>query len=284
MSRAVVLDGEALARLLRGEMSAQLARLRAAGEREPQLVTVTVGEDPHTAAYMARKHGDCAEIGLRSRDVRLPADTSEAQLLSVIDSLNKDPDVSGFSVQYPLPPAISGERVILACDPAKDADGKHPVNLGRLVWRLPAPPPCTAAGVLALLWHYDVPLAGKRVLLIGRGFFTGRPLALMLSAPGVDAVITLAHRAAPDLEQLARSSDVIISAAGVPALVKATMVRQGAAVVGVGISYIEGNMISDVADDVAEVAAYVTPRHGSVGALTRAMLLQNVLSCAGAAR
>jgi methylenetetrahydrofolate dehydrogenase (NADP+) / methenyltetrahydrofolate cyclohydrolase len=277
-----MLDGEALARQLRASMRAQLARLNSAG-RQLQLVTVALGDDPHTASYMKRKHQDCAEVGLLARDLRLPEQTSEADLLSIIATLNADPAVSGFSVQYPLPPAIDAERVILACDPAKDADGKHPVNLGRLIWRLPAPPPCTAAGVLALLRHHDVPLAGRRVLLIGRGFFTGRPLMLMLSAPRVDAVVTVTHRSAPDLAQLARSSDVLISAAGVPALVTRAMVREGAAVVGVGISYIEGTMVSDIADDVAEVAAHVTPRHGSVGALTRAMLLQNVLRCAGVA-
>lgn len=282
MSQATTLDGEALARQLRANIRADLTRLRNAG-RQLQLVTVTLGHDPHTASYMARKHQDCAEVGLLSQDLRLPADISEVSLLSTIATLNADPSVSGFSVQYPLPAAIDGERVILACDPAKDADGKHPINLGRLMWRLPAPPPCTAAGVLALLRHYGVPLAGHRVLLIGRGFFTGRPLALVLSSPGVDAVVTVTHRSAPDLSQLARSSDVIISAAGVPALVTRAMIRPGAAVVGVGISYIEGNMVSDIADDVQEVAAYVTPRHGSVGAMTRVMLMQNVLRCAGVA-
>jgi methylenetetrahydrofolate dehydrogenase (NADP+) / methenyltetrahydrofolate cyclohydrolase len=266
---------------LRTALAVRITALAARGVR-PQLATVTVGEDPQTAGYMARKHADCVAIGLPSRDLRLPATTSEAQLLDHVRSLNEDPAVTAFTVQLPVPDAIDEERLILACDPGKDADGKHPLNLGRLFWGHPGPLPCTAAAVLALLRAYDVSLRGRRVLLIGRGFFTGSPLMLLLSRPGVDAVVTVAHRQAGDLDALLRESDVVISAAGVPGLVTAASITPGAVVVGVGISYVAGKMVSDVADDVAAVASHVTPRQGSVGPLTRAMLIENTVRIAEA--
>lgn len=276
---AVLLDGEALAARLRAEMATEVAALAAAG-RTPVLATLTVGDDPATLSYMGRKHTDCAKVGIGSRDLRFPEDVAEAELLAAILQLNDDPAVTGLSLQIPLPGHLDTGRLILATSPDKDADAKHPLTIGRLAWRLPAPRPCTAAGVLALLRDAGVPLRGRRILLVGRGFFTGAPLMSMLSAPGVDGVVTVAHRAAPDLAALVAESDVVISATGQPDLITAAMVKPGAAVLGVGIRYVDGAMVSDIADDVATVAGYVTPRHGSIGALTRAMLLRNVVDIA----
>ena len=183
-------------------------------------------------------------------------------------------------MQLPLPAGLDEAEALEAVDPGKDMDGLHPVNLGRLLAGRPGLLPCTPAGVLALLNHHDVPLAGRHVVVIGRGALVGRPLAMLLSMPGVDATVTLAHSRTPDLASLTRQADVIVSAAGRTDLVTAAMVRPGAAVVGVGITYLDGQMVSDIADDVAEVARWVTPRHGSVGSLTRAMLLKNLLDIA----
>ncbi len=273
---ALLLDGDLLATRLRTGLAAEVAELTARG-MTTLLATITVGDDPATRAYMGRKHVDCAAVGIASRDLRFPLDVTEAELMACIRQLNDDPSVTALSLQIPLPAHLDAGRLVLATDPAKDADAKHPLTLGRLAWRLPSPRPCTAAGVLALLREHQVPLAGRRVLIVGRGFFTGLPLMSMICAPGTDGVVTVAHRQAKDLGALTKESDVIISAAGQPDLITASMIKPGAAVVGVGISYVDGAMVSDIADDVVSVAAFVTPRHGSIGALTRAMLLRNVV-------
>lgn len=270
---AVRLDGDALAATLRRGMAAEVARL----PRPPRMATVLVGDNPASRSYIARKHADCAELGIRADPVALPADTPAADLLATVARLNADPAVDGFFVQFPLPAGHDELAVAAAIAPGKDIDGLHPVNLGRLVTGQPGLRPCTPAAVLALLQGYDVPLAGRHVVIVGRGLLVGRPLALMLSARGVDATVTLAHSATPDLAALTRRADVVIAAASRPDLIRADMIRPGAAAVGVGISHVDGRMVSDLAADVAQVAGHVTPPHGSVGALTRTMLLRNLI-------
>jgi len=279
MASAERLDGDVLAARLRQDLKTRVAGLRARGV-VPAMATVLVGDNPASLSYVGRKHADCAEIGIAARDIRLPATTDRQELLAGIARLNADPATHGFLVQLPLPAGLDEAEALEAVDPGKDMDGLHPVNLGRLLAGRPGLLPCTPAGVLALLNHHDVPLAGRHVVVIGRGALVGRPLAMLLSMPGVDATVTLAHSRTPDLASLTRQADVIVSAAGRTDLVTAAMVRPGAAVVGVGITYLDGQMVSDIADDVAEVARWVTPRHGSVGSLTRAMLLKNLLDIA----
>lgn len=280
--QAIVLDGDELARRKRGELAAQAERLRQAGVT-PTLATILVGDNPASRTYVARKHADCREIGIQSREIVLPGDISEADLLSVVDGVNADMSVHGFLVQFPLPEGLDEGVAAATILPTKDIDGLHPYNLGCLLVSSPTVLPCTPAGVLELLTAYDVPLAGKRVLIIGRGTLVGRPLAMLLSMKGINATVTLAHSRTPEIGELALQSDVIISAAGVPDLVTKDMVNPGAAVIGVGITYdSEGRMVSDIADDVASVAGWKTPRHGSVGSLTRAFLLANLLQLAEA--
>lgn len=279
-THAILLDGEELARRMRGELKAHADNLKLAGIR-PTLATILVGDNPASSAYVARKHADCNEVGILSVELRLPADTSHEKLAQTVDVLNNDPSIHGLLVQFPLPGSLEDNWFAARIAPDKDIDGLHPFNLGKLVTGDPTILPCTPSGVLALLREHHVLLAGRRVLIIGRGTLVGRPLAMLLSSDGIDATVTLAHRQTHGLDELARQSDVIISAAGTPNLVTADMVKQGAAVIGVGITYDDsGNMVSDIADDVEKVAGWKTPRHGSVGALTRAFLLANLLNLA----
>jgi len=274
---AILLDGDALAADWRARLK---ARAQAHGAVRPCLVTVLVGEDEASRAYVGRKHRDCEELGFASRQIDLPASTSQADLLALIDILNRDPGCHGLLVQFPLPAQLDQAAVIEAISPAKDVDGLPPVNLGRMLSGQPGLRPCTPSAIVALLQAYDVPLAGRRVAIIGRGLLVGRPLATMLADPAIDAVPTLLHRGTDALESVVRDSDIVIAAAGQPDLVRASMIRPGACVVGVGITYVDGHMVSDIAPDVAQVAAYVTPPHGSVGAMTRAMLMRNLLDAA----
>jgi methylenetetrahydrofolate dehydrogenase (NADP+)/methenyltetrahydrofolate cyclohydrolase len=284
---AVRLDGAATAAGLRRELAERVAALRAAGVT-PGLGTLLVGDDPASVAYVAGKHRDCAEVGIASVRLDLPADASEAEVLEAVDVLNEDPAVTGFLVQLPLPQGIDERRVLEAVEPGKDADGLHPSNLGRLVLATDGPAagplPCTPAGVLELLHRFDVPLAGRHVVVIGRGITVGRPLGLLLSRKGVDATVTLAHSRTPDLPRLARSADVLVVATGVPHLVTADWVRPGAAVVDVGLTRVEADgrprLLGDVHPDVAAVAGHLSPVPGGVGPMTRAMLLTNVVAAA----
>lgn len=279
---ATLLDGEALAARLRREMAAEVAGLRARGIA-PKMVTVLVGDDPASATYIGRKHADCVEVGIEAVDLHLPSDTTTEALLERIAAVNADPAIHGQMVQLPLPDQIDETRVMTAVSPAKDIDGLHPQNLGLLLAGKPGLLPCTPAAILALLQDNAVPLAGRRVAIIGRGQLVGRPLAMLLSAKGIDATVTLLHSGSRDIAEDVRRADIVIAALGQPGFVTAEMVKPGAAVVGVGISYgTDGSMISDVAADVAEVAGWVTPPQGSVGALTRAMLLRNLLHIAAA--
>ncbi len=278
---AVVLDGDALAADQRRELALRAAALRRRGIA-PRLLTILVGDDPDSAVYVARKHADGREVGVEVDDVRLPAAVTAAGLSARIADANRDPRVHGVLVQLPLPAHLDAAAAVAAVDPSKDADGLHPLNLGRLVAGAAGPRPCTPQAVIGLLQRHGVALAGRRVAVIGRGALVGRPLALMLGASPLDAVVTVLHRAAPELAAVLLESDVVIAAAGAPGLVTAAMIRPGAAVLGVGASRRGGVLVSDVAEDVALKAGFVTPPHGSVGPLTRAQLLRNVLDLAEA--
>lgn len=280
MSQPVLLDGDSLARSLRAGLRSRAARLRDRGIR-PCLATILVGDDPASTAYVGRKHADCREVGIETRGLRLPAEIDAPALRRYLDALNTDPGVHGVLVQMPLPPHLDDAEFLARVDPARDVDGLHPENIGRLQQGAPRILPCTPAGILALLRHHAVPLEGAEIVIIGRGGLVGRPLALLLSARGIDATVTLAHSRSRDLARITARADVVVSATGVPGLVRAEMLRPGAAVVGVGIARsAAGEVQSDIADDVGAVAGWVTPRHGSVGALTRAMLLENLLALA----
>lgn len=284
MTTAVILDGDSLARDIRARLAARVVALRGRGI-DPHFVTILVGDNPASESYVARKHGDCRETGITSTEVRLAHDASAHELELRIADANHDPAVHGFLVQLPLPAHLDDGHFLSCVAPSKDVDGLHPQNLGRLLSGKPSVLPCTPAGILALLRHHEVPLAGRRVAIVGRGPLVGRPLAMLLSMSGIDATVMLAHTRTPDLAELTARADVVVAAAGVPDLIRADMVRPGAAVVGVGITYgADGSVVSDIADDVRNVAGWVTPRHGSVGALTRAMLLSNLLDFAEATR
>lgn len=279
-AQAVRLDGEALAARLRDEIAQDVAALKESGVK-PCLATMLVGDNPASAAYIGRKHADCAETGITASDIRLDGAVSADHLRATIEDLNRDPSVHGLMVQLPLPAHLDEAAALQAVAPEKDIDGLHPQNLGALIAGKPRLPPCTPAGILALLRHYEVPLAGRRIAIIGRGALVGRPLAMLLSLKGVDATVTLLHSQTPDIAGELRRADVVVAALGVPGFVTPDMVRPGAALVGVGISYTkDGRMVSDIAEDCAATAGWITPPHGSVGALTRAMLLRNLLACA----
>jgi methylenetetrahydrofolate dehydrogenase (NADP+)/methenyltetrahydrofolate cyclohydrolase len=278
---AVLLDGEALAQRMKAELAGKVAELAASGVT-PGLGTILVGDDAASGRYVAKKHDDCAEIGIASVGEHLPADVSAGELMAVIARYNADPGVDAFLVQLPLPAGLDEEQALLAVDPAKDVDGLHPVNLGLLVMGKPGPLPCTPAGIVELLSAYDVPVEGKHVVIIGRGLTIGRPLAMLLSLkrPRCNAAVTVVHTGVADLGSYIRQGDVVVAAAGRAGLVTADMVKPGAAVVGAGTSWEGRKLLSDVVDDVAEVAGWITPRIGGVGPMTRAMLLRNTVLAA----
>lgn len=278
---AVLLDGNAVAGRIKMELADRAMRLAAEG-RPVGLGTVLVGDDGPSAKYVAMKHADCDEVGIRSFHYSLPATATQAEVEAVVDELNANPDVHSILVQLPLPKGLNEEAVLLRIDPAKDVDGLHPTNLGRLVMSAPGPLPCTPAGIVELLAAYQVPVEGKHVVVIGRGLTIGRPLALLMAMkrPGCNAAVTVVHTGVDDLAALVREADVIVAAAGVAGLVTKDMVKPGAAVVGAGVSWEGKSLRSDVADDVADVAGWITPRIGGVGPMTRAMLLRNAVLAA----
>jgi methylenetetrahydrofolate dehydrogenase (NADP+) / methenyltetrahydrofolate cyclohydrolase len=278
---AQLLDGERLAQRIKMELAERAARLSAIG-RTPGLGTLLVGENPSSARYVEMKVEECKEIGVRSFDVHLASTASQAEIESVIDEFNANPEVHSILVQLPLPDGINEEEVLLRVNPAKDVDGLHPTNLGRLVMGAPGPLPCTPNGIVELLAEYHVPVEGKHVVIIGRGLTIGRPLALLMSMkrPNCNAAVTVVHTGVEDMAALTRTADVIVSAVGVPGIVTADMVKPGAAVVGAGTTFAGKKLLSDLADDVAEKAAWITPRLGGVGPMTRAMLLRNAVLAA----
>ncbi len=280
---AILLDGEAVAARIRAEVAQRAAEL-AAGGVHVGLGTVLVGDDVPSERYVALKHEDCAALGIHSVGEHLPATATEQELMDVIARFNADPKVSAFLVQLPLPDGLDEERALLAVDPAKDVDGLHPVNLGRLVLGTPGPLPCTPAGIVELLHAYDVPVEGRHVVIIGRGVTIGRPLAnlLTLKRPGCNAAVTVVHTgvAPGDLAAITRTADIVVAAAGRPHLLTPDMVRPGAAVVSAGSTFEGRRLIPDAHPDVAEVAGWITPRLGGVGPMTRAMLLRNAVRAA----
>ncbi len=278
---ATILDGNWAAAKVKEGLRARIAALSAVGVTVG-LATVLVGEDPPSARYVAMKHADCAELGITSFDHRLDANVTIDELLAKLESLNSDPRVHSYLVQLPLPSHLDQERVLAAVAPPKDVDGLHPVNLGLLALGEPQVVACTPAGIVELLRLYDVDLTGKHVVVIGRGVTIGRPLALLLTLnrPGLNAAVTVVHSKIPTLGDYTRQADVIIAAAGSPGIVTADMVRPGAVVVGAGTTFEGRTLLSDVADDVASVAGYITPRIGGVGPMTRAMLLGNAVRAA----
>ena len=276
---ALVLDGKLTRDEILADLTDRVAVLTAAG-RTPGLGTVLVGDDPGSHAYVKGKHADCAKVGITSIRRDLPADTSAARLQDTIDELNANPDCTGYIVQLPLPSHLDENAALERIDPAKDADGLHPTNLGKLVLNEPAPLPCTPRGIVHLLRRFDVPIDGAHVVVIGRGVTVGRPLGLLLTRRSENATVTLCHTGTRDLAALTRQADVIVAAVGVPHMLTADMVRPGAAVVDVGVSRVDGKLTGDVAPDVWEVAGQVSPNPGGVGPLTRAFLLTNVVELA----
>lgn len=286
---ARTLDGTATAATIRAELSERVASLAHRGI-VPGLGTVLVGNDPPSHSYVRGKHRDCAEVGIRSIRRDLPADISQRELEATLEQLNADPDVTGYIVQLPLPAHIDQYAILHRIDPAKDADGLHPANLGALVLGvdgpLGTPLPCTPRGIVKLLQRHELGLAGKLVLVLGRGTTVGRPLSLLLTRREINATVILAHTGTHDLESLIRTADVIVSAVGSPDIIGASALKPGAVVVDVGVSRIVDTMTGvsriagDAAADVWSVASWVTPNPGGVGPMTRAMLLANVVEAA----
>ena len=276
---AVILDGKATAATIRGELKGRIEALRERG-REPGLGTVLVGDDPASHAYVRGKHRDCAEVGIRSIEVELPATATQAEVEAVVDRLNADPACTAYLVQLPLPAGLDPNPVLARVDPVKDADGLHPTNLGGLALGRPAPLPCTPHGCLELLRRYDVPVAGAHVVVVGRGITAGRALPLLLTRRSENATVTICHTRTRDLPGLLRQADIVIAAAGSPGLIRPEHVRPGAAVLDVGITRTEAGLTGDVDPGVREVAGYLAPMPGGIGPMTRAMLLGNVVEAA----
>lgn len=280
---AITMDGEALAAEIKAELKGRVDVLVAAGH-VPGLGTLLVGDDGPSANYVAMKHRDCEALGIGGESVHLPADATQLEVEAVVERFNDDPSIDAFLMQYPFPKHLDYEAAMLKVHPEKDVDGLHPVNLGRLVQGVEAPVACTPAGIQALLVRYGVELAGKHVVIVGRGLTIGRPLANLLSLkrPNANAAVTVVHTGTgrDRMADLCRQADVIVAAAGSPGLVTADMVKPGAAVVAAGVSFEGKRIVSDVADDVALVAGYLSPRIGGVGPMTRAMLISNCVAAA----
>ena len=279
---ARLLDGNAFLDAAKAELAQRIDKLLDRGIT-PGLGTILVGDDPSSAAYVARKHQSCEELGMVSFHQSLPAVASQEDLHAAIRAFNEDPQVDAFLVQLPLPPGLSEETALLTVDPDKDVDGLHPVNLGRLVMGVDGPVACTPAGIQALLVRHGVPIEGRHVVIVGRGLTIGRPLALLLSLKRrhANAVVTVVHTGVDDLVPFTRAADILVAAAGQPSLVTPDMVKPGAAVVSAGITWDEGRrLVPDVDESVAEVAGWITPRLGGVGPTTIAMLLSNAVRAA----
>jgi methylenetetrahydrofolate dehydrogenase (NADP+)/methenyltetrahydrofolate cyclohydrolase len=276
---ATILDGKATAAAVKTELAERIDALRGRGV-VPGLGTVLVGDDPGSRAYVAGKHRDCAEVGIESLQVELPADARQADVEAVVDDLNADPSCTGYIVQLPLPRGLDANAVLARMDPAKDADGLHPTNLGWLVLGREAPLPCTPRGMVTLLRRFAVELAGAEVVVVGRGVTVGRPLGLLLTRRSENSTVTLCHTGTRDLATHLRAADIIVAAAGVPGLVTADQVKPGAAVLDVGITRTDTGLVGDVDPGVREVAGFLAPMPGGVGPMTRAMLLTNVVESA----
>jgi methylenetetrahydrofolate dehydrogenase (NADP+)/methenyltetrahydrofolate cyclohydrolase len=278
---ATILDGKATAAAIKSELAARVSALNAQGI-QPGLGTILVGDDPGSHAYVGGKHKDCAEVGIASIKRELPDTATQADVEAVVRELNDDPTCTGYIIQLPLPKGIDSNVILEVMDPGKDADGLHPTNLGRLVLGREAPLPCTPRGIVELLRRYDVPLNGAEVVVVGRGVTVGRPIGLLLTRRTENATVTLCHTGTKDLAAHLARADIIVAAAGVPALITPDAIKHGAAVLDVGITRTELGLVGDVHPEVAEVAGYLAPMPGGVGPMTRAMLVSNVVERAEA--
>ena len=280
---AKIIDGKAVAAEIKQEISSEVLELKSKG-LTPGLGTLLVGEDPGSKSYVAGKHRDCAEVGIESIQVELPDGASQKDIASAIEQLNHAKEVSGFIVQLPLPKSVDTNYLLELIDPEKDADGLHPVNLGRLVLsgstKIDSPLPCTPSGILELCIRYGIETKGKRALIIGRGITVGRPLSLMMSGRGVDATVEVAHSASENVGELISQADIVVAAAGSPHMIQAEDIKPGAAVFDVGITRTDDGLLGDVHPGVMEVAGFVSPNPGGVGPMTRVMLLKNVMRLA----
>jgi methylenetetrahydrofolate dehydrogenase (NADP+)/methenyltetrahydrofolate cyclohydrolase len=277
---AQILDGKALASTIKGQLAIRVSELKSRGIT-PGLGTVLVGDDPGSHSYVGGKHRDCHEIGINSIRVDLPDSATEADVLAAIKDLNASPECTGYIVQLPLPRGINTQRVLEAIDPAKDADGLHPMNLGRLVSGYDAPLPCTPHGIVELLTHYGISIKGAEVTVIGRGLTVGRPLGLLLTRKQENATVTLTHTGTKDLVAHTKNADIIVAAIGQAHFLKADMIKNGAVVIDVGISRTDQGLLGDVDPSVMEIASWVAPMPGGVGPMTRAMLVKNVVDACG---
>lgn len=283
------MDGVATAAAVKKELAERIQRLASQGVT-PGLGTLLVGDDPGSHSYVGGKHRDCAEVGINSIRIDMPASSTEAEVHAAITQLNNDPAVTGYIIQLPLPSGLNEQTALEMIDPLKDADGLHPMNLGRLVMsiggEMTSPLPCTPAGIVELLQRYDVPIAGKNVTIVGRGLTVGRPLGLLMTRKGIDATVTLTHSRTENIDQHIRNADIVVAAVGVPHFIKPEWVKPGAAVLDVGITRVENpdtgkaKLTGDVDLAVAEVAGFFSPNPGGVGPMTRAMLLANVVKAA----
>jgi methylenetetrahydrofolate dehydrogenase (NADP+)/methenyltetrahydrofolate cyclohydrolase len=285
---AIILDGRATAKTIKLELADAVVKLRQAGSH-PGLGTLLVGDDAGSHSYVAGKHRDCAEVGVQSIRIDLPASASKADIFKAISELNNAPEVTGYIVQLPLPVGINTNQVLEAIDPDKDADGLHPINLGKLVLNvsgeISSPLPCTPMGIVELLRRYGYDLAGKEVAVIGRGITVGRPLGLLLSRKSIDATVTLLHSGSKNIPEAVKRADVVVAAVGVKHFVKPEWIKPQAVVLDVGITRSEANglvsLVGDVDPAVAKVAGWLSPNPGGVGPMTRAMLVKNVVDRAG---
>ena len=273
---ATILDGKALAASIKQSLTARVKDLQSKGVT-PGLGTILVGDDPGSLSYVAGKHRDCQEVGITSIRIDLNADASESDVLAAIKDLNSAKECSGYIVQLPMPGGINTQKVLEAIDPAKDADGLHPLNLGRLVAGYNAPLPCTPRGIVELINHYKIPLSGAEVVVIGRGLTVGRPLGLLLNRKQENATVTLTHTGTKNLAAHTKRADIIVAAIGSPHFLKAGDIKSGATVLDVGISRTNSGLLGDIDPGVIEVAAFFAPMPGGVGPMTRAMLLTNVV-------
>lgn len=278
---ATKMSGVTVAKAIKADLAERVAKLSEKGV-VPGLATVLVGDDPGSQSYVAGKHRDCAQVGIRSIRVDLPTDTTEEQLTEALAGLNDDPACTGYIVQLPLPKHLDDNWALEQVHPDKDADGLHPVNLGRLVLGVPGALPCTPRGIVELLRYYDVEIDGANVVIVGRGTTVGRPLSLLLTRRSENATVTTCHTGTKDLAYHTRQADILVTATGHPATVTADMVKEGAVLVDVGITRTEDGLVGDLAPDVWEKASLVAPVPGGVGPMTRAMLLSNVVDRAEA--
>lgn len=276
-----ILDGKEVARAVKDEVAGAVGLL----DYQPGLATVLVGEDPASQTYVRGKRRDAEQVGIRSIHHEPSADVSQEDLVALVEELNRDEGVDGILVQLPLPGHLDGEATVEAIDPAKDVDGLHPFNLGKLMLGKPGLRPCTPTGVMRILDHYDIGTVGARAVIVGRSFLVGRPLAMILSEKGADSTVSVAHSRTEDLASVTREADILIAAAGSPGLIGRDHVQPGATVIDVGVNRTDDGLVGDVEfDDVVDIAGAITPVPGGVGPMTRAMLLVNTLSAAQAQR